>query len=191
MEPAAATPPAARPPAESDWGAFVDAYGRALLDWLRGRDLPRADMDWLVKHLLHGIGREFTPIIGEPSVRFRAWLQYATHTAWCKLMEGSTGVGHGQSGPVTALLMSMEAHDALLKAMDNECNHQRRREVLPRVQPQLEPADWEAFYAVVLENQSPAEVAAQMEGSELAVHAAVHRVNCLLQAELHRLEETC
>src|ERR1051326_9097121 len=164
MQPAAEPPPvAARLPGESEWGAFVDTYGRALLACLRQRALPRDQAGALARQLLHEMAREFAGIVGEPSVRFRAWLQYAAHTAWCRLMEGrSEGVGETQGDPTLALLLSMEAHDALLKVLDNECSHQRRREVLPRAQSQADGGEWEVFYALVLENQLPMDVAAQM-----------------------------
>src|SRR5687768_15098138 len=89
MDPVAATspPPPARPLSESDWGAFVDAYGRATLDWLRQSGLSTTEAETLTRELMRQMRREFNQIANEPNVRFRAWLNYAGHAAWCRLME--------------------------------------------------------------------------------------------------------
>src|SRR5438128_959299 len=61
MEPVAATSPPspARPLSESDWGSFVDAYGRATLDWLRQSGLSSAEAEALTRDLMSHIRREF------------------------------------------------------------------------------------------------------------------------------------
>ncbi len=191
MEPVAATSPPspARPLSESDWGAFVDAYGRASLDWLRQSGLSSAEAEALTRDLMSHIRREFGQIVNEPNVRFRAWLNYAGHAAWCRLMDtGVDDLGEDQS-PTLTMLLSVEAHDAFLKMLDSECSHRRRREILPRIQPLAEPADWEAFYLAVLEDVPMAEIAARLHSTELAAHAAVYRVGKLLRQELAALEE--
>ena len=193
MDPAVDSPPAAaaRPASESDWGAFVDAYGRAMLDWLRQSGLSNAESEALTRNLLQLMAREFRQVVREANFRFRAWLNYAAHAAWCRLMETQVDESGADPSPALALLLSVEAHDAFLKAMDAECSHQRRCEVLPRVRPQADPADWEAFYLAVLEGVGVEEVATRLRSAELAVHAAVYRVGKLLRQELHALEERC
>ncbi len=184
--------PAVRPAAESSWDGFVDWYGRCILDWFRQSELPRADADALARDLMRLLAREFTPVLSEPTLRFRGWLQYAAHSAWCKLMEGRVGdSGKSKCSPVVSLLLSVDAHDSLMKALDAECSNQRRREALPRIQAAADGTDWEAFYLVALEGNSPAEAAEQMDCSEVAVRVGAHRVHAMLQQELQRLEEAC
>jgi DNA-directed RNA polymerase specialized sigma24 family protein len=131
-------------------------------------------------------------VASEPKLKFRGWLQYAIHAAWCKLMERRVGDGgKSQNSPAVSLLLSVEAHDNFMKAMDAECTNQRRREVLPRIQTLCDPSDWEAFYFVALAGNSPAEAAEQMECSEFAVRIGMHRVDSLLQQELQKIEEAC
>jgi DNA-directed RNA polymerase specialized sigma24 family protein len=189
MESMTQSPPVApRLPAETDWGAFVDSYGRALLEWLRLRELPPAEVEALARDFLHVMAREFVPIAADPALRFRAWLQYAARLAWSKLSEGHSD---DEQSPKLSLLRSAEAQEACLKALDAECSHQRRRDVLLRAQSLADPADWEAFYLVVLAEQSVAEAAERMDCSELAVYSAVHRVQVVLKQELTKLEVTC
>ncbi len=193
MDPLVESPPSTptRPASESDWGQFVDAYGRAILDWLRQTGLATAEADVLTRHLLQFMAREFGQIARERDVRFRAWLNYAAHAAWCGLMETRVDDLGGEQSPALALLLSVEAHDTFVAMLDAECSHQRRREVLPRVQPQAEPADWEAFYLVVLEGVPVPEVATRLNCTELAAHAALYRVGKLLRQEMQTLEEKC
>jgi DNA-directed RNA polymerase specialized sigma24 family protein len=186
------TPPVFRPMAESTWDAFVDWYGRSILDWFRLSGLSQADADGLARELMKLLAREFAQISSEPTLRFRAWLQYAAHDVWCKLMEGRVGDGKsGRDSPVVTKLLCVDAHDAFLKAMDDECTSQRRREVLPRVQAAADEWDWEAFYLLALEGNTPTEAAEQMECSEIAVRAGAHRVHKMLQEELQKLEDAC
>jgi DNA-directed RNA polymerase specialized sigma24 family protein len=184
--------PAGRPAAENSWDAFVDWYGRSILDWFRASALSTKDADVLVREIMQLLAREFAKVASEPKLKFRGWLQYAIHAAWCKLMERCVGDGgKSQNSPVVALLLSVEAHDNFMKAMDAECTIQRRREVLPRIQALADPADWEAFYFVALERNSPAEAAEQIVCSEFAVRIGMHRVDSLLQQELQKIEEAC
>jgi len=192
MEPVAALPPiATRPAAESNAGAFVEAYGFALLAWFRGGDLQRDEADALARDLLQMMVREFAVIAAEPAARFRGWLQYAGHKAWCRLMEERVeSAGGSPASDGANVLLSVEAHDIFLKSLDAECWVQRRREALNRVRDRADPADWEAFSLAILDGQSPADVAEVLQGSELAVHAASFRVRRLLGEELRVIEET-
>ncbi len=186
------SPLAVRPRPESGWDAFVDWYGRAILDWFRQTKLNQSEADNLVRGLMQHFAREFAKVSSEPSLRFRAWLQYAAHAAWCKLMdEWMSKNDKERASPIVAFLLSVDAHDEFLKAIDAECFSQRRREVLPIVQTRADTADWEAFYLVVLDGQTVQDAAEQMECSEIAVYASMRRVDKMLQQELQKLEENC
>jgi DNA-directed RNA polymerase specialized sigma24 family protein len=193
MDPVAATSPLppARPLSESNWGPFVDSYGRAILNWLRQSGLPTLDAEALTSDLMRHIRREFNQIASEPNLSFRTWLKHAGHAAWFRLMETGGDYLGTEHSPALAILLSVEAHDAFLNMLDAECSHLRRHEVLPRIPPLVEPADWEAFYLAVLEDVSMAEVAARLHCTELAAHAAVYRVGKLLREQLRALEDKC
>jgi hypothetical protein len=193
MDPVATpSPPAsARPPSEASWDGIVDTYGRAILDWLRQSGLSTDEADALAGDLMQGLAQEYRQVERESNLRFRAWLNYAGHAAWCRLMETRVDDLGEQQSPTLTLLLSVEAHDEFLKMLDAECSHQRRREVLPRIPPLCDPADWEAFYLVVLEGAQPADIAGHLGRGELAVHAALYRVGKLLRQEMQVLEEKC
>jgi hypothetical protein len=96
----------------------------------------------------------------------------------------------GTAPPMAALLISLEAHDRFLKALDDECSRQRRCAALARIQPVGEPADWQAVAMVVFEQQSLAEVAERFQCQDSAIRAALYRVRARLHEEYLRLEET-
>src|SRR5262245_32293012 len=166
MEATVSMPSPTRPPAESSWPAFVASYGRAILEWFRQSGLPAAETESLVRDLMQWLGREFIQVSAESALRFRPWLQYAGHLAWCKVMESRVdSTGKENATPEQNLLLSEDSHDSFLKSLEDECTHQRRCEVLPRVQAAADATDWELFYGVVLEQIPDTEVAAQVRGT--------------------------
>src|SRR5262249_39592480 len=125
-----------------------------------------------------------------PDVRFRYWLQQASHNLWCGLMEARVAAaGDGPTTPLLEILLSVEAHNAFLKALDGECSHARRREILSRVQSLAEGSDWEMFDRVVLRGESVAAVAAQLGCDQFTAAAAAHRVHHALQQEVLAMED--
>src|SRR5262249_27704182 len=129
MEPAAAPPSPAAPPSETDWGAFVDSYGRVAVEWLRAQGLPGAEADALARSLFQIIAREFKDIVNAPTLRFRAWLHFAVHKAWSRLTDGQAdGLAPEASSASQAMLNSVDMYDAFIAVLDEECTHQRRRE---------------------------------------------------------------
>ena len=140
--------PPSRPPTETTWPAFVDSYGRATLEWFRQSGLPSADVKALVREFMAQLAPEFVAVANEPALRFRAWLQFAAHKCWCGLMEGRVeAADDGATSPQLALLLSVELHDAFLRALDAECTRARQRHILAQVQPLVEPPDWQVFRA--------------------------------------------
>src|SRR5262249_36403111 len=128
--------------------------------------------------------------VAEPSFKFRSWLNFAGHAAWCRLMASRMETAAmGQTTPEQTLLSSDVHHDSFLNTLEAECTHQRRREVLPRVQSSADPADWETFYGVVLQGIPETEVALQLCDTSPSVRAAVVRVYRTLEQQLNLLEE--
>src|SRR5262249_34327426 len=181
----------ARPRTETDWAAFVDTSGRVVLRWLRQSDLPAEQGPSLVREILTAIHREFCAVASEPSLKFRSWLQYAANASWCLVLENlAPPEGEAQASATAMLLLSLEAHDRFLRALDEECSRQRRCIALARIQPVGEPGDWQAFAMTVFEQQPLADVAARFQCQESAIRAALYRVRMRLQEEYLRLEET-
>ncbi|HLW66413.1 MAG TPA: hypothetical protein VKS79_13955 [Gemmataceae bacterium] len=180
----------ARPLAETDWPAFIDSYGRVALAWFRQSGLPLEDLHTVTGDFLKALSREFRAVAEEPTLKFRPWLQFAAHAAWCDVLEKKTAPEEqDQESPKSALLVSMDAHDEFLQAFDNECTRQRRAEALRQVQSVAEPADWEAFSQAVLQQKPLADVAAEFQCEDTAIRAALYRVGMRLREEYVRMEE--
>lgn len=179
-----------RPPAEANWPDFVDTYGRVILEWFREAGLPEPDVESLVSLLLICLGREFAQYSAQQSLRFRTWLQAAGRAAWGELIKGKIKASNPhRPSPVNDLLLNEAAHDEFLKALDAECAHQRRREVLPRVQAVADPTDWDSFYRVVLADVPVGEVAAEARCPSHSIRAAVFRVYRMLEDQYQRADE--
>jgi DNA-directed RNA polymerase specialized sigma24 family protein len=178
-----------RPASESAWSDFVDVYGRAILEWLRQTGLSADEVQELVCDLMVRLTPGFHEMASAPMSPFREWLQYAVHRAWGELVEFRMDAGENGASPRLAVLLSTEAHDALLCELDAECSHRRRRLILQRLQPAVDGADWEAFSRTVLQGGTPESVATSMGCDDLAVRAAAFRVHRLLHRELGAMEK--
>ena len=178
-----------RPASESNWGDFVDSYGRAILEWFRQTGLPPTDVEELVREMMSRLVSSFREVVSAPELHFRGWLQFAIHQAWGSVAEHLMDAGVDGSSPKLALLLSADAHDALLHAMDSECSHLRRRQILQRVRLGAEPADWEAFAQTVLDGNSPAAIAAVLGTEDMAVRAGAFRIHRLLHRDIRAMEE--
>lgn len=190
MDASAATLTATRPPAETDWSAFVDAYGRAVLQWFCQSGLPDAEADSLAQDLMRLFHRDFVHANADHSGKFRTWLHIVGRAAWGELMQ-LKGPPDKNEAPLPAanLLRSEAALAGFLNLLDRECSHQRRRGLLPRIQSAADPTEWDIFYRVVLEGAAEAEVAAQASASTHSVRAVVFRIHRSLQEEFKRVEE--
>ncbi len=173
---------------ETTWSAFVDAYGRAILEWFRQTGLPTSDVHSLVRELIAQLATDFAEAVKNPEFRFRPWLQFAAHGAWCRLAEGLGSASADDSSSHVTLLLSPEAHEAFLQALDSECSHLRRREILERIPELAHPKDWEAFARTVLDGLSPDAVATAMVSDELAVRAGAFRVYWALEQEFRAVD---
>lgn len=178
-----------RPGCEKDWDEFVDAFGQAMLQWAGEAGLPDAEAALFVGKLLRWVVGEFHRVADVPELRFRAWLKYCVHSAWCQMIEKEVGEAESKSSGIVRLLLSVASHDDLLRRLDAECIFHRRRMVLAYVRRLVDPDDWEAFYRVILEQQPVGEVAVAMQSRELAVRAAIHRVNQRLNQELQKCDD--
>lgn len=181
--------PLRRPDCEIVWEAFVETYGRLILNWSRDAGLDEGEAAQFAEKLLALLVSDFLRVTREPELRFRAWLKFIVHSAWCRLIESEVGNEGTSSRRIVQLLLSVPAHDELLNRLDDECVLQRRRLVLPRVRALADPEDWEAFYRVILEGQPVEEAAQEMERGELVVRAAVYRVAQRLNQELKNCHE--
>lgn len=179
-----------RPRAECDWVTFVDTYGKVIMVWFGQAGLPPADVQACICTIFAFLRQEFTAIAQEAELRFRAWLDYAIHTSWCRTVEVLIAKqGDEAQTPLVALLLSVDAHDGLLRAVNSECSRLRRRQLLLRMQERTVGDDWPLFFAVVLEGRALDDVAREFSWPVLAVQAAVHRVHSMLEEELRAVEE--
>jgi hypothetical protein len=162
-----------------------------ILEWFHLTELPPTEVHSVVRDILTSLYGEFATVSRSADLKFRSWLQFAAHAAWCQLMESRVEAGGDELAQSNlALLLSVEAHDGFLKTLDAECDRQRRGEVLHRVKPIVPQGDWEAFFRVILQNQPVTEAAHDLQCKPTAVCFALFRVQNALHSELARLEET-
>src|SRR5262245_38005540 len=147
-----------RPAPETNWDAFVDAYGRVALEWFRQAGLPLDDVHDVVSKMMIELHAEFLEVVAAPELRFRAWLQFAADRAWNSLAAEQPAGPTGKE-PKWDLLQAEEAREAFLQALDAECSHLRRRQILGQFRSRAGAVVWESFARTVL-NCVPAETVA-------------------------------
>jgi hypothetical protein len=181
--------PPERPAPETNWDDFVDAYGRVVLEWFRHAGLPPDDVYDLARKIMARLHDEFHTVDAASERRFRAWLHVAADQAWGRLAAGVTPSGANGKGLKGKLLLAREAREAFLQALDAECSHLRRRQILDRVRSRYDATIWEAFARTVLFGRSVESVAAEMGCDEFAVRAAIYRVHRNLLQDVRTMEE--
>lgn len=179
-----------RPAPETNWDDFVDAYGRVVLEWFRHAGLPPDDVYDLARKIMARLHDEFHAVDATSERRFRAWLHVAADQAWGRLAAGVTPGDANGKGLKGKLLLAREAREAFLQALDTECSHLRRRQILDRVRSRYDATIWEAFARTVLFGRSVETVAAEMGCDEFAVRAATFRVHRTLLLDVGTMEET-
>jgi RNA polymerase sigma factor (sigma-70 family) len=174
----------ALPGTESDWCAFVDVYGRVVLEWMRARPFAVEEAQWVAREMLLAIRKQFhSRNVGDVQ-DFRGWLRRAAHRAWCKLMERRMESDESQQSPrLLRTLVSVDEHDDFLDALDREFLDQERRDALAHALAAVDPPDWESFFLLAIEQMSPEEIGRELGRSAMCVKAGAFRVNQFLNQE--------
>ncbi|MFO0902398.1 MAG: sigma-70 family RNA polymerase sigma factor [Pirellulales bacterium] len=170
------------------WEEFVQVYGPMIYRYCRKRGCQEADAADVAQEVLSRVTRaigafEYRPDRG----RFRDWLGVLTRNEVLRFQgrrqRAGQAVGGDEPGPIEE---APSGRDPLWL----DAFHARLLEAaLDRVQPHFEPATWQAFALVWLDDLPAAEVAQRLAVPLEGVYVAKSRVLKRLREEVLRLGE--
>jgi RNA polymerase sigma-70 factor (ECF subfamily) len=173
------------------WQRLVDLYGPVVYRWCRQLGVSRADAADVVQDVFAAVTADVGRFRRDrPGDSFGAWLRTITRHRVCdhfRRRQGQPDAGGGSSA-YEQLLNLAEAGEESSSAQPVEEEGRFSRRVLDLIRAEFERRTWEAFWQIVVDGRSPAEVAAAMGLSLPAVYKAKSRVLRRLRQELGGLE---
>jgi RNA polymerase sigma-70 factor (ECF subfamily) len=179
---------ACSPSDEGAWTAFVGRYGPQMRRWCSQWGLQDADADDVTQRVLLDLTRQLPAFAYDANRSFRAWLKTIAHRAWQKYTQALARPGRGTGGAEEGLdVTSVAARDDLTARLDKEFDLELLEAAMRIVQPQVQPATWEAFRLLALEHLPGAEAAERLSMSVDAVLKARSNVTKRLRETMRLL----
>jgi RNA polymerase sigma-70 factor (ECF subfamily) len=176
------------------WERLVKLYAPLVASWLRRWGIPEQDVLDLLQEVFSAVAGHLERFRKDrPTDTFRGWLLTIARN---KVRDHVRQAAHrpDAAGGTEALhrWQQVLAKDAALEAMDPE-DHLEFSDVLRRalesIRGQFHEKTWQAFWGVVVEGRSAADVAADLAMQPGAVRVAKSRVLLRLRTELGDLGE--
>jgi RNA polymerase sigma-70 factor (ECF subfamily) len=174
------------------WQRLVDLYGPVVYRWSRQLGASDADAADVVQEVfaavLDGVGRFRRDRAGGS---FEAWLRTITRHRVIDFFRRRQTQPDAEGGTrnYRQLLEVAESFDETSLSRPIEKDGSFSRRVLDLVRVEFENRTWEAFWRVVIDGQSPGDVAADMNLNVMAVYKAKSRVLRRLRKELSDVAE--
>jgi RNA polymerase sigma-70 factor, ECF subfamily len=166
------------------WSRLAKLYGPLIYGWCRRRGLRAEDAADVVQEVFRAVAAGIEDFKGGPTSSFRGWLWTITRN---KILDHHRRNQHqpeavGGSDAQQRLLQIPESLD--YSEAEANANGNLVRRALALIRADFTEASWQAFWRVVMEDQSVADVARDLGISPNAVYIAKSRVLCRLREEL-------
>jgi RNA polymerase sigma-70 factor (ECF subfamily) len=164
---------------EASWKDLADLYRPFFVSWLSQQNLPKRDRDDLTQEILVSVV-QYLPSFrhsGRPGA-FRSWLRTIAANRvrdYWRAREHRAPVSGG-SAVAEVLNQVADPSSGSDRHWDDEHDRYILRCLLDLVEQEFEPATFQAFRRLALEDASGAEVAAELGLSVGAVYVAKSRV---------------
>ncbi len=177
------------PTNQAAWGEFVDHYGPKIMGWCQKWNLQEADSQDVTQNVLLKLAEKLRDFTYDPSRSFRAWLKTVAQHACSDFLQSRMrpGLGSGDS-QVGQFLNNAEAHQDLVKHLEEEFDREILDEAMHRVRLRVAPQTWKAFWLTAWEGLSGADAAERIPMQVAQVYVAKRRVQKMLQDEVAKLE---
>jgi RNA polymerase sigma-70 factor (ECF subfamily) len=178
-----------KPDAES-WRRLVELYTPLIHAWLRRNGVATSDADDLTQDVMAVVVRELPRF--EHNQRpgaFRSWLRTITVNRLRMQWRSRRPIATGDSDFLKMLDELQDPNSGLSRQWDREHDEHVARRLMELVEPQFEPATWNAFRRVVFDGVKAATVAAELGISVNAVLLAKSRVLARLRKEMEGLTD--
>jgi len=171
------------------WTRFVSLYGPVVYRWCRRAGLSRQDAPDVVQEVFAAVGRGLEQFRREkPSDSFRAWLATVTRNKVRDHFRKQRHEPAAAAGGTDAQEQLMQVADPLqIEESAEEDERIISSRALELIRLEFEPRTWDAFWLTAVEGRPPADVAAELDMSLMAVYQAKSRVLRRLRRELDEL----
>ncbi len=173
------------------WSEFVDLYTPLIRRFIRRANLQDADAEDVTQHVLADVSK----LIGQfdydrSKGRFRNWLFTVTRTAISRHFRHHAKCPPAAGDTSNQLRLSMQPALDLSEDQWNAAYRQRLFEwAAEKVQAEVQPHTWQAFWMSAVEGRVPTDVARQLGIRVGAVYVAKNRVIAKFQNRLKGVED--
>lgn len=173
------------------WEEFVDLYAPLVYGFARKRGLQDADAADLTQDVLRAVARAVPRLDYDPARgSFRAWLLTVVRNQFLNFLASAQRRERGSGDTAGRLLLeSLPAPDADSALWEREHRQHLLQRAAQRVQPQVQPATWLAFWRTAVEGHDVAATAAELGLSVASVYLARSRIVARLREQVRLLEE--
>ncbi len=173
------------------WQRLVKLYGPVVYGWCRQLGVSEADAADVVQEVFAAVTTGIARFRRDrPGDSFGAWLRTIMRNCvydHFRRRQGQPSADGGTSAyQRLASIAEAEEESSLAAPVEKQCGFSRR--LLELVRAEFEDRTWDAFWRIVVDGQSPAEVATALEMNLPAVYKAKSRVLRRLRQELGGLE---
>ena len=175
------------------WRQFVELYSAVVYGFARKRGLQDADAADVMQDVMRSVAGAVGRLNYDPSRgSFRSWLYTIARNKIFNFLEaGRHRIGRGSGD--TGVREKLEAHPdpewGLAASWEEEYERNLAAVAMRRVQTEVQPATWQAFWQTAVEGRSTREAAEAVGMSAGAVYVARSRVLARLKEEVQRLRE--
>ncbi|MGE3809211.1 MAG: RNA polymerase sigma factor [Gemmataceae bacterium] len=180
-----------RQPDQAAWQRLIDLYTPIIRTWLKSYGLQETDIDDIVQDVLGVVVKELPAFEhNQRTGAFRRWLRRITVNRLRTFWRARPHHGLGTLDDDT--LDQLEDPESVLsRRWDEEHDRHVAARLIELIEPEFEPATWQAFRMLTLEGRSTADVAKSLGISPNAARIAKFRVLSRFRKEIAGLVDDC
>jgi RNA polymerase sigma-70 factor (ECF subfamily) len=170
---------------QGSWRQLVTLYSPLVAHWCRQAGLPETERDDVIQEVFAAVSAGLKDHKkGHPAASFRAWMRGIARHKIQDHFRRATGLAEGGTEALLRLHEVPQPVDPLdLSEGEAETTGLYRR-ALGLIRAHFEERTWQAFWKVVIDNDSPVDVAVELGMSPTSVRQAKSRVLRRLKVEL-------
>ena len=180
------------------WRRLVHIYGPLVYHWCVKAGLPRQDAEDLGQEVFRAVAGRIDQFERKTSKdTFGGWLRTITRHKVADHWRKQSRQPNTIDSPDLLQSLSNAADDAPNALLDNESPEEQREEIrgvvyrraLELIRSEFRERSWKAFWGTAVEGRATADVAADLEMTQMAVRKAKSRVLRRLREEFEGLGE--
>lgn len=167
------------------WGEFVELYTPMVFSFLRKRGLSEDDASDVAQDVMRAVARAIENFDYDPEKgTFRSWFFTVARSKLNDFFRKQKA--RPMAGGGTAFMQLINEHPDPREEHEWELDYRRQMFdwAVEKVRHQFTERSWRAFWKTALDDEDPAEVAAELQLSRGAVYAAKARVIASLRERI-------